>query len=51
MCYLCSENKGADQLFGHRAAGLCLCFSHMQKSCFLMTRLIYNLVDANVDVI
>ena len=24
--YLCSENKGADQLRGHREADLCLCF-------------------------
>ena len=26
MCYLCSENKGAEQLCGYRAADLCLCF-------------------------
>ena len=24
--YLCSENKGADQLCGYRIADLCLCF-------------------------
>ena len=24
--YLCSENKGADQLRGYREADLCLCF-------------------------
>ena len=29
---LCSKNKGADQLRGHRAADLRLCFSSMQKS-------------------
>ena len=32
MYYLCSENKGAAQLHGYRAADLSLCFSHMQKS-------------------
>ena len=26
MYYLCSENKGADQLRGYREADLCLCF-------------------------
>ena len=26
MCYLCSENKGADQLRGYREADLRLCF-------------------------
>ena len=26
MCFLCSENKGADQLRGYREAGLRLCF-------------------------
>ena len=39
MYYLCSENKGADQLRGHREADLCLWFSHMQNVGFLMTRL------------
>ena len=44
LYYLCSENKGADQLRGYREADLCLClricksqvslFSHMQKSGF-----------------
>ena len=34
--YLCSENKGADQLSGYRAADLRLCFSHMQKPGFIM---------------
>ena len=38
--YLCSENKGADQLRGYREADLRLCFSHMQKVGFVMTRLI-----------
>ena len=26
LCYLCSENKGADQLRGYREADLHLCF-------------------------
>ena len=26
LYYLCSENKGADQLRGYREADLCLCF-------------------------
>ena len=26
LCYLCSKNKGADQLRGHREADLRLCF-------------------------
>ena len=26
LCYLCSENKGADQLCGYREADLRLCF-------------------------
>ena len=39
MYYPCSENKGADQLCGHREADLRL-FSHMQSVGFLPTRLI-----------
>ena len=31
LYYLCSENKGADQLRGYREADLRLFFSHMQK--------------------
>ena len=31
--YLCSKNKGANQLHGYRAANLCLClFSHLCKT-------------------
>ena len=41
LYYLCSENKGADQLRGYREADLRLCFSHMENVGFLMTRLIY----------
>ena len=32
----CSENKGADQLDGYRAADLHLCFCIMQKADFLI---------------
>ena len=40
MYYLCSENKGADQLRGYRKSDLRLFFFlHMQKSGFLMTRI------------
>ena len=35
--YLCSENKGADQLRSYDRADLQL-FSHMQKAGFLMTQ-------------
>ena len=31
LYYLCSENKGADQLHGYRKADLCLCF-HICKN-------------------
>ena len=31
MHYQCSENKGADQLRGHREADLCLCFRICKK--------------------
>ena len=40
LFYLCSENKGADQLRSYREADLRLCFLYMQKAGFLMTRLI-----------
>ena len=36
---LCSENKGADQLHGYRAADLRLCFCIYKKAGFLMTHL------------
>ena len=42
MYYLCSENKGADQLRIYHAAYLHLCFSLMLKSGFLMTPLSYT---------
>ena len=41
MYYLCSENKGADQLHSYCAAALCLCLHIMQIAGFLMKRLIY----------
>ena len=31
LCYLCGENKGADQLRGYRAADLRLCFRICKK--------------------
>ena len=42
MYYLCSENKGAEQLHGYHAADLRLCFSHMQKVAFPMMQLILS---------
>ena len=42
LCYLCSENEGADQLCSYCTADLRLHFSHMQKAGFLMTRLKYK---------
>ena len=33
-CYLCSENKGADQLCGYRTADLRLCFRICKKQFF-----------------
>ena len=38
MYYLCSENKGTDQLRGDRAADLHICFHIMQKAGFLGLR-------------
>ena len=35
LYYLCSENKGADQLRGNRAADLRLCFWICKKQVFL----------------
>ena len=32
--FLCSENKGADQLRGYRTADLCLCFGIFKKQVF-----------------
>ena len=34
LCYLCSANKGADQLHGYRAADLSLCFRICKKWTF-----------------
>ena len=39
LYYPCSENTGADQLHGYSEADLRLCFAHMLKAGFLMTRL------------
>ena len=32
--YICSENKGADQLRGYRAADMCLCFRICKMQAF-----------------
>ena len=40
LYYLCSENKGADQLRGHREADLHLCFCIYKKP---VTGLIYEM--------
>ena len=42
MYYLCSENKGVDQLRGYREADLRLCFRICKKNGFLTTRLNYH---------
>ena len=34
LYYLCSENKGADQLRGYRKADLCICFRISKKPVF-----------------
>ena len=47
LYYLCSENKGADQLCVYRTADLLLLFSHMQKTGFLMTQLILSWFENN----
>ena len=39
LYYLCSENKGADQLCGYCAANLHLCFRICKNTGFLMTQL------------
>ena len=45
LYYLCSENKGADQLRSYRLADLHLLFSHKQNVGFLMTWLISRLAS------
>ena len=42
LYYLCSENKGADELRGYREADLRLCFRMFKKPVFFTTRLIYE---------
>ena len=43
--YLCSENKGADQLHSNCEADLRLClFSHMQNVVFFVKQLNYHLI-------
>ena len=49
LYYICSDNKGADQLRGYRAADLRLCFRLYAKKGFIMTQLISrNLLRSNV---
>ena len=38
LYYLCSENKGADQLCGYRKADLRLCFLIMQLICITLSK-------------
>ena len=45
MYYLCSENKGADQLCVYREADLRLCFRICKKNVFLTTRLKCNMLS------
>ena len=40
--YLCSENKGADQLRGYHAADLRLCFLACKKASIVIMGFIYN---------
>ena len=47
--YLCSENKGADQLRGYREADLRLCFRICKKNGFLMTRPICRVRNAHLS--
>ena len=48
--YYVEKTKGADQQCDCHAADLCLCFSHMQKANFLMTRLKCTLKKAFNDL-
>ena len=53
MFYLCSENKGPDQMLGNRTADLHLSFCIMQEAGFVMTRLVCKLqasVQANLSL-
>ena len=47
LYYLCSENKGADQLCGYRTADLHLCFCICKNQVFLMMGLKYFLCMCN----
>ena len=44
MYYLCIENKGADQLHGHREADLCLCFRICKTLVFSWRGSYFNVV-------
>ena len=43
--YLCSKNKGADQLQGYHTADQCIYFRIKQKAGFLMTWLKHTLIN------
>ena len=50
LYYLCSENKGADQLRGYREADLCLCFAYAKSwfshnAAHLQTTELWNLLQ------
>ena len=51
MYYLCSENKGADQLRGYREADLRLCFRICKKPVFSQRGSYKSGVEGGYDVI
>ena len=48
LYFLCSENKGADQLRGYREADLRLCFRICKKPVFLQRFLVNGKVLKNI---
>ena len=50
MYYLCSENKGADQLRGYREADLRLCFRIYEKPVFSRRGSFSNWAHAKADL-
>ena len=51
LFYLCSENKGTDQLHGHREADLRLCFRIGKKPVFLQGSSFKSAVKVSYDSI
>ena len=49
LYYLCSENKGADQLRGYGEADLCLCFRICKIPVFSQRKAIYRKVPKFSD--